>query len=82
MTVVGLSLIDLFNHIAFTATISIDASYPKWYTRQRMTTNPYIGSSLDDLLEEDGILDEVEAIALKQVLAWQVSQAMQEKGHT
>jgi hypothetical protein len=47
-----------------------------------MTTNPYIGSSLDDLLEEDGILDEVEAIALKQVLAWQVSQAMQEKGHT
>lgn len=36
-----------------------------------MTTNPYIGSSLDDLLEEDGILDEVEAIALKRVLAWQ-----------
>ena len=47
-----------------------------------MTTNPYIGSSLDDLLEEDGILDEVEAIALKRVLAWQVSQAMQEKGLT
>jgi len=47
-----------------------------------MTTNPYIGSSLDDLLEEDGILDEVEAIALKQFLAWQVSIAMQEKGHT
>lgn len=36
-----------------------------------MTTNPYIGSSFDDLLEEDGILDEVEAIALKHVLAWQ-----------
>jgi hypothetical protein len=47
-----------------------------------LTTNPYIGSSLDNLLEEDGILDEVEAIALKRVLAWQVSQAMQEKGHT
>jgi len=47
-----------------------------------MTTNPYIGSSLDNLLEEDGILDEVEAIALKRVLAWQVSQAMQEKGLT
>jgi antitoxin HicB len=47
-----------------------------------MTTNPYIGSSLDDFLEEDGILDEVEAIALKRVLAWQVSQAMQEQGLT
>jgi len=29
-----------------------------------MTTNPHIGSSLDDLVEEDGILDEEEAIAL------------------
>jgi hypothetical protein len=39
-----------------------------------MTTNPYIGSSLDDLLKEDGVLEEVEAIAIKRVLAWQVSQ--------
>lgn len=45
-----------------------------------MTTNPYIGSSLDDLLEEDGVLDETDAIAIKRVLAWQVNQAMQEKG--
>ena len=50
--------------------------------RKRMTTNPYIGSSLDDLLEEDGILEEVDAIAIKRVLAWQVSQLMQEKGLT
>ena len=41
-----------------------------------MTTNPYIGSSLDDLLEEDGILEEVEAIVSERVLAWQVSQLM------
>ena len=47
-----------------------------------MTTNPYIGSSLDDFLKEDGILEEVEAIAIKRVLAWQVSQLMQEKGLT
>ena len=47
-----------------------------------MTTNPYIGSSLDDLLEEDGILEEVDAIAIKRVLAWQVQQLMQEKGLT
>jgi antitoxin HicB len=47
-----------------------------------MTTHPYIGSSLDALLEEDGILEEVDAIAIKRVLAWQVSQLMQEKGLT
>jgi hypothetical protein len=41
---------------------------------KRMTTNPHIGSSLDDLLEEDGVLDEVEAIAKKRVLACLVSQ--------
>lgn len=45
-----------------------------------MTTNPYIGSSLDDLLEEDGLLAEVNAIALKRVLAWQVAQEMDSKG--
>ena len=47
-----------------------------------MTTNPYIGSSLDDFLEEDGILEEVDAIAIKRVLAWQVQELMQEKGLT
>ena len=45
-----------------------------------MTNNPYIGSSLDDLLEEDGILAEVNAVALKRVLAWQVRQEMKNRG--
>jgi antitoxin HicB len=45
-----------------------------------MTNNPYIGSSLDDLLEEDGILAEVNAVALKRVLAWQVLQEMKKRG--
>lgn len=40
-----------------------------------MINNPYIGSSLDDLLEEDGVLEEVEAIAKERVLAWQSSQS-------
>ena len=35
-----------------------------------MTNNPYIGSFLDDLLEEDGVRSEVTAVALKRVLAW------------
>ena len=47
-----------------------------------MNNNSYIGSSLDELLEEDNILAEVEAVALKRVLAWQIEQAMLEKGLT
>ena len=45
-----------------------------------MTHNPHIGSSLDELLAEDGILSEVSAIAIKRVLAWQVSEAMNNQG--
>lgn len=33
--------------------------------------NPYIGSTLDDLLKEEGIYDEVQAQAIKEVTAWQ-----------
>jgi antitoxin HicB len=44
-----------------------------------MNSNPYISSSLDDFLEEDEILSEVNALAFKRVLAWQVEQAMLQK---
>ena len=39
--------------------------------------NAYIGSSFDDLLEETGDLTEVSAVAIKRVVAWQVSQKME-----
>jgi hypothetical protein len=45
-----------------------------------MKKNKHIGSSLDDLLKEEGIFEEVEAEAIKKVIAWQLSQAM-EKNH-
>ncbi len=45
-----------------------------------MTHNSHIGSSLDDFLEEDGILAEVNAVALKRILAWQILQEMDRKG--
>ena len=38
--------------------------------------NPHLGSTLDDLLEEDGSLAEAHAIAVKRVLARQVDQTM------
>jgi predicted XRE-type DNA-binding protein len=45
-----------------------------------MMTNYHIGSSLDEFLEEEGILGEVYAIAIKRVLVWQIEQAMQKQG--
>jgi antitoxin HicB len=55
-------------------------------TRARETTNeggdqvrkknPHIGSSLDDFLRQEGILEEARATALKEALAWQVQKAM------
>jgi predicted XRE-type DNA-binding protein len=40
-------------------------------------TNPHIGSSFDDFLEEQGIREEVDAIAVRRVIAWQIKQAME-----
>jgi len=40
------------------------------------------GSTFDSFLEQEGIRQEVEAVAIKRVLAWQLSQAMQEQQKT
>jgi antitoxin HicB len=40
------------------------------------------GSTFDSFLEEEGIREEVEAVALKQVLAWQLQRAMREQQKT
>jgi hypothetical protein len=41
--------------------------------------NRHIGSSLNDFLKEEGMLEEARAITLKETLAWQVQQAMEKK---
>ena len=38
--------------------------------------NPHLGDSLDSLLEEDGLLEEVTAVAIKRTLALQLLHAM------
>ena len=38
--------------------------------------NKHIGSSLDDFLAEEAILEEVTATAIKRVIAWQIEQEM------
>lgn len=47
-----------------------------------MSNNCHLGSAFDDFLEQEGILNEVTEVALKRVLAWQVEQAMKERGFT
>jgi antitoxin HicB len=41
--------------------------------------NKHIGSDLDDLLDEDGVREEVVAAAIERVLAWQLAKAMEKK---
>ena len=45
-----------------------------------MKFNPkHLGTSLEELLEEDGILESATNAAVKSVLAWQISQQMKKK---
>ena len=41
--------------------------------------NPHIGSALDDFLKEKGLFENAQALAVKEVIAWQLAQAMQER---
>src|SRR5579863_3823369 len=49
--------------------------------KNRKRTN-HSGSTFDSFLEEEGIREEVEAVAIKRVLAWQLQQAMREQQKT
>jgi len=46
---------------------------------QMKKRNKHIGSSLDDFLKEEGVLEETRAAVLKETLAWQVQQAMEKE---
>ena len=39
----------------------------------------HMGSSIDDFLKDEGIFDEAQAQAVKEVVAWQLAQAMKKK---
>ncbi len=43
-------------------------------------TNPHLGSDFDEFLEEEGILEEVNAAAIKRVMAVEIAEAMEQKG--
>jgi antitoxin HicB len=39
----------------------------------------HMGSSIDDFLKEEGIFEETQAKAVKEVVAWQLARAMKKK---
>jgi antitoxin HicB len=41
-----------------------------------MSKHPNIGSSLDDFLDEEGILEQARIISAKRVIAWQLQEQM------
>ncbi len=41
--------------------------------------NPRVGSSLDDFLKAEGVLEELQVQAIKEVVAWQLEEAMKKK---
>lgn len=45
-----------------------------------MADNPHIGSTFDDFLQEEGLLEASSAVALKRVIAWQLANAMKAQG--
>jgi len=47
-----------------------------------MANGVHSGSTFDDFLEEEGILEEVESAAIKRVLAWQFEQEMERQHKT
>jgi hypothetical protein len=42
----------------------------------------HLGDTLDDFLEQEGLLAEAEAVAIKRVIAYQISQLMSEQSLT
>ena len=51
-------------------------------TANTLTQNKHSGSSFDDFLAEDGLLAEVEGVALKRFIAFQLQQEMKRTGLT
>lgn len=44
-----------------------------------MVRNKHRGSTLDEFLAGEGVIEEFQARAIKEVLAWQLTQAMKER---
>ena len=50
--------------------------------RKKRKLADHSGSTFDSLLEAEGIREEVEAVAIKRVLAWQLVKALRQRRGT
>ena len=51
-------------------------------TKKKNDVIEHTGSTFDSFLEEEGIREEVEAVAVKRVISWQLAEAMRKKKKT
>lgn len=47
--------------------------------KKKTVRGKHMGSSIDDFLKEEGIFEEAQAQAVKEVVAWQLAEAMKKK---
>ena len=48
-------------------------------SKKRKQRKKHMGSSIDDFLQEEGIFEEAQAQAVKEVVAWQLDEAMKKR---
>jgi antitoxin HicB len=48
-------------------------------TKKRKSGKKHMGSSIDEFLKEEGIFEEAQAQAIKEVVAWQLDEAMKRR---
>jgi predicted XRE-type DNA-binding protein len=48
-------------------------------SKKRKNRKKHMGSSIDDFLKEEGILEEAKTQAIKEVVAWQLDEAMKKR---
>ncbi len=48
-------------------------------SKKRKHRKKHMGSSIDDFLKEEGIFEEAQAQAVKEVVAWQLDEAMKKQ---
>jgi antitoxin HicB len=48
-------------------------------SKKRKNRKTHLGSSIDDFLKKEGIFEEAQAQAIKEVVAWQLDEAMKKQ---
>lgn len=48
-------------------------------SKKRKTRSKHLGSSIDDFLKAEGVFEETQAQAIKEVVSWQLDEAMKER---